>query len=83
MGPYSKQKMFYTSELNVDETNNAELWLVDLDISQMLQKVGTLYCLLITAQCKCIVPHAHRKKYVPLPHKPLSSHPLSVIWSCS
>jgi len=51
---------------------------VDLDIRQMLQKVGTLYYLLITAR-KCIVPHAHRKEYVPLPHKSLSSNPLSVI----
>ena len=32
MGPYGKQKMFHTSELNGDETNNAELWLMDLDI---------------------------------------------------
>jgi len=47
----------------------------------MLQKVGTLYYLLITAQC--IVPHAQREKYVQLLHKSLSSNPLSVIWSCS
>lgn len=77
--PNGKQEMFHTSELNVDETSNAKLCLVGLDISQMLQKVGTLYYLLITAQCKCIVSHAHRKKYVPLPHKSLSSNPLSVI----
>jgi hypothetical protein len=56
---------------------------VDLDITQMLQKVGTLYYLHITAQCKCIVPDAHRKKYVPLPHKSLPSNPLSVIETCS
>jgi len=51
---------------------------VDLDISQMLQKVGT--CIIYLSQLNANALYLmHIKKYVPHPHKSLSSNPLSVI----